>query len=59
MHEGAFGVFRRAESTGVRGYAEGVVVILVVVTGWTLLSSSGGCFVEKMDLICYAAFKCQ
>lgn len=59
MHEGAFRVIRRAESTGVRGYAEGVVIMLVVIRGWTLLSSSGGCFVEKMDLICYAASKCQ
>ena len=59
MHEGAFCVIRRRESTGVQGFAEGVVVMLVVVRGWTLLSSSGGCFVEKMDLICYATFKCQ
>ena len=33
------------------------MVILVFVTGWTLLCSSGGCFVEKMDLMYYAAFK--
>ena len=33
MHEGAFGVSRRAESSGVRGYAEGVVIMLVVRQG--------------------------
>ena len=59
MYDGAFCVNPRAESTGVRGYAEGVVIMLAVVRAWTLLSSSGGCFVEKMDLICYAASKCQ
>ena len=59
MDEGAFRVTRRAESAGARGYAEGVVIMMLVVRGWTLLNSSGGCFVEKMDLICYAASKCQ
>ena len=33
--------------------------MLVVVRGWTLLSSSGGCSLEKMDLICYAASMCH
>lgn len=41
MHEGTFCVIPRAESSGARGYSEGVVIMLVVVKARTLLSSSG------------------